>query len=55
MNSKIRKMAVRRKSPLELKASDESGYASCASDRDRHASETSNISAEIINEEDQDR
>ena len=48
---KYRKKAVRRKSPLEFKTSDESGYASCASDRDRHVSETSSISVEIISEE----
>ena len=49
--NKYRKKAVRRKSPLELKTSDDSGYASYASDRDRHVSEMSNISVEIISEE----
>ena len=49
--NKYRKRAVRRKSPLEFKTSDESGYASSVSDRDRHISETSNISVEIISEE----
>ena len=49
--NKYRKEAVRRKSPLEFKTSDDSGYASYASDRDRHVSEISNISMEIISEE----
>ena len=49
--NKYRQKAVRRKSPLELKSSDDSGYASCAPDRDRHVSEISNISVEIISEE----
>ena len=49
--NKYRKKVVRRKSPLELKTSDDSGYASYASVRDRHVSEISNISVEIISEE----
>ena len=52
--NKMRNLAIRRKSPLESKNSDESGYASCTSDRDRNVSQASNMSAETIKEEDQE-